>query len=119
MSGNFNPVTDPVFNKAGFFDPNANIGAGGYHLGNLARELGTARSFFFSAEDFNILKRTQITERADILFQMTFLNAFNRHIFDAHNSVDLNPNDPAFGILNTNNTLEGPRRIQLQLKLEF
>jgi len=119
LSGNFNPVTDPVFNKAAFFDPNANIGAGGYHLGNLARELGTARSFFFYAEDFNLLKRTQITERTDLLLQVSFLNALNRHIFDAHNSVDLNPNDAAFGILNTNNTLEGPRRIQLQLKLEF
>ncbi len=122
LSGNFNPVTDSIFNKAAFSDPNApsRISAGGgYQLGDMAREIGSIRSFFFYSEDFNLLKRTQITERTDLLLQVSFLNALNRHIFDAHNSVDLNPNDPTFGILNTANTLEGPRRIQLQLKFEF
>ena len=47
-SGNYNPVTTPIFNSAAF----------------------------------NILKRTQLTERVDLLFQMSFLDAFNRHIFD-------------------------------------
>ncbi|MGI8961230.1 MAG: hypothetical protein ACR2IV_15980 [Bryobacteraceae bacterium] len=122
LSGNFDPVTDSLFNSAAFLDPNApaRISAGGaYQLGNMAREIGSIRSFFFYGEDFNLLKRTQITERTDLLLQVSFLNAFNRHIFDAHNSVDLNPNDTGFGILNTNNTLQGPRRIQLQLKFEF
>ena len=122
LSDNFDPVNDSLFNKNAFIDPNspARISAGGaYQLGDMAREIGSVRSFFFYNEDFNLLKRTQITEKSDLLLQVTFLNAFNRHIFDAHNSVDLNPNDPSFGILNTGNTLEGPRRIQLQLKFEF
>ena len=122
LSGNYDPVTDPIFNAAAFSDPNApaRIAAGGaYQLGNMAREIGSARSFFYYGEDFNLLKRTYITEHTDFLLQVTFLNAFNRHIFDAHNSVDLNPLDTSFGILNTNNTLQGPRRIQLQLKFEF
>ena len=122
LSGNYNPVTDSIFNKAAFQDPNnpARIAAGGgYQLGDMARTVGTARSFFFKSEDFNVLKRTHLTERADLLFQMSFLDAFNRHIFDNHVSVDLNPNDGTFGVMNPNALLMGPRRIQLQLKLEF
>ncbi|MGI9071691.1 MAG: hypothetical protein ACR2JB_10335 [Bryobacteraceae bacterium] len=122
LSGHYNPVTDSIFNKAAFSDPNApaRIDAGGaFELGNMAREIGSIRSFFYYSEDFNLLKRTQITERTDILFQVSFLNALNRHIFDAHSSVDRNPNDATFGILNPGNTIIAPRRIQLQLKLEF
>ena len=122
LSGHFDPVTDSLFNRAAFSDPNApaRIAAGGaYELGNMAREIGSIRSFFFYAEDFNLLKRTQITERSNLLLQVSFLNAFNRHIFDAHNSVDTNANNTDFGLLNLNNTLQGPRRIQLQLKFEF
>ncbi len=122
LSGNYNPVTTPIFNRAAFEDPNnaAYINAGGaYGFGDLSRTVGTVRSFFYTAEDFNVLKRTQITERANLLFQMSFLDAFNRHIFDNHVSADLNPNDGNFGIMNPGATILGPRRIQLQLKLEF
>lgn len=122
LSGNYNPVTTPIFNSAAFSDPNsaAHIQAGGaYGFGDMSRTIGSARSFFYSSEDFNILKRTQLTERADILFQMSFLDAFNRHIFDDHVNVDRNPNDASFGIMNVGDTILGPRRIQLQLKLEF
>jgi hypothetical protein len=122
LSGNWNPVTDPIFNKAAFSDPNApaRIAAGGaYELGDMARTLGNIRSFDYKSEDFNILKRTQITERSDILLQVSLLDAFNRHIFDDHVSVDKNPNDPNFGIQNPSALIMGPRRIQLQLKFEF
>lgn len=122
LSGNYNPVTTSIFNRAAFQDPNspARIDAGGaYEFGDLARTLSSIRSFAFLAEDFNLLKRTHISEKVDILFQASFLDAFNRHIFDNHVSVDLNPNDANFGIMNPSNTIEGPRRIQLQMKLEF
>ncbi len=121
LNGNWNPVTTPIFSKAAFVDPNspASIAAVGYQLGDMSRTLGTVRSFFFKSEDFNIMKRTHLSERTDILFQMSWLDAFNRHIFDSHVNIDLNPNDTNFGILNPGATIMGPRRIQLQLKLEF
>lgn len=122
LSGHYDPVTTPIFNKAAFLDPNSAAilqSGGGYSFGDMSRTDGSVRSFFYKSEDFNILKRTQITERADILFQMSLLDAFNRHIFDNHTSVDLNPNDANFGIMNPGHTIMGPRRIQLQLKLEF
>lgn len=121
LSGNYNPVTTPIFNKAAFEDPNsaANVALFGYRLGNMSRTDPTVRSFFYKSEDFNILKRTRLTERTDILFQMSFLDAFNRHIFDNHVNVDLNPSDANFGIMNPGAQIMGPRRIQLQLKLEF
>ena len=79
----------------------------------------------YSSEDFNLLKRTKMTETSDVLFQANVLNAFNRHIWNRPS--DLYPFDPAFGQVNygTFSTTGGggylifPRRIQLQLKVEF
>ncbi|MBV9268875.1 MAG: TonB-dependent receptor [Acidobacteriaceae bacterium] len=124
LSGHYNPATDPIFNAKAFIDPNApaRIAAGGaYQLGDMSRTIGTIRSFFYTSEDFNILKRTQITERSDILLQVSLLDAFNRHIFDNHvgPSGFTNPNASNFGIMNPGALILGPRRIQLQLKLEF
>ncbi|MDQ2777869.1 MAG: carboxypeptidase-like regulatory domain-containing protein [Acidobacteriota bacterium] len=122
LMGNYNPVTDSIFNKAAFIDPNApaRIQAGGaFQLGDSPRTLGSVRSFFYTAEDFNLLKRTQLSEHSDILLQVSLLDAFNRHIFDNHVNVDRNPNDANFGIMNPNDVILGPRRIQIQLKLEF
>lgn len=122
LSGNYNPANVVILNKAAFSDPNApaRIAAGGaYVFGNMARTQGTVRSLFYKSEDFNLLKRTQLTEHSDILLQVSFLDAFNRHIFDDRNAVDRNPNDANFGILNPASTIMGPRRVQIQLKLEF
>jgi len=44
----------------------------------------------YASEDFNILKRFRISESRDVLLQASFINAFNRHVF---NRPDLNPND--------------------------
>ncbi|MGH9654467.1 MAG: hypothetical protein ACRD6B_13505, partial [Bryobacteraceae bacterium] len=122
LSGNYNPVTTSIFNKNAFIDPNspANLATyGTYRLGDLSRNLSSARSFLYSSEDFSIMKQMPITESSDILFKATLIDAFNRHIFDDHDSVDRNPNDPNFGIMNPGATIIGPRRIQLQLKFEF
>jgi hypothetical protein len=122
LSGNYNPVTTSIFNRAAFIDPNsaARLAAGGgYQLGDMSRTIGSVRSFFYASEDFNVLKRIYMTERLNLLAQISFLDAFNRHIFDDHVSADLNPNDANFGIMNPSATILGPRRIQMQLKLEF
>src|ERR1019366_8773757 len=55
----FNPVTQPMFNRAAFFDPNApariNAG-GGYLFGTMTRTEGWQRMRAFESEDFNLLK---------------------------------------------------------------
>ena len=121
LSGNYNPANVVILNSAAFADPNtaANIAARGYVFGDMGRTLSSVRSLFYKSEDFNVLKRTQLTEHSDILFQFSLLDAFNRHIFDDRNAVDTNPNDASFGVLNPSATIMGPRQIQLQLKLEF
>jgi hypothetical protein len=119
-SGNFNPVTDPMFNRAAFADPNAPArinGGGAYAFGTMTRTEGWQRMPMFMSEDFNLLKHVNITERVNALLQVNFINAFNRHIFNR--PPDLNPNDSSFGIIDTSNTLETPRRVQLQLKLRW
>ena len=128
------PIFNPVDTLAGatspaFDDPNSatNLAARGtYAFGTLARVDGAIRMGPYLSEDFNLLKRTKITESSDVLLQVNFLNAFNRHIWNRPG--DLNPNDgAAFGLINYNtySTTGGggyllfPRRIQLQLKYEF
>jgi hypothetical protein len=80
----------------------------------MARTLGAVRMKNFDNEDFNIMKRFRIKERMNVEFKASAINAFNRHVFDRPNG---NFNDPGFGVINTNATLETPRRLQLQLKL--
>lgn len=124
-NGPFNPFTDSLFNPAAFSDPNAGIGldtngnpvGGPYSFGNQTRTTGEVRSFVYLSEDFNLIKRTPITEHTNFVIQASFLDAFNRHIFNR--PPDLNPTSRNFGILDTNNTLLGPRKIQLQLRVEF
>src|SRR5471030_592629 len=118
--GKFIPVTDPMFNKAAFADPNALAGinaGGGYVFGGLTRTEGWQRMPMFLSEDFNLLKHIRVSDKVNAVVQANFINAFNRHIFNR--PPDLNPNDGSFGIIDTNNTLETPRRVQLQLKLQW
>jgi hypothetical protein len=128
-SGHFNPITDSAFNAAALSDPNstANLAArgGAYAFGTLARVDGGVRMSPYLSEDFNLLKRTKMTESSDVLLQVNFLNAFNRHVWNR--PADLNPYDAAFGQVNwgTFSSTGGggyllfPRRIQLQMKVEF
>ena len=128
-SGHFNPITDSVFNPAALSDPNsaANLAArgGAYAFGNIARVLGDVRMGTYLNEDFNVIKRTKITEGSNLELQANFLNAFNRNIWNR--PADLNPYDAAFGQVNYGNFstsggggyLVFPRRIQFELKLQF
>jgi Carboxypeptidase regulatory-like domain len=124
----FNPITDPVFNAAAFSDPNSNAAVtsrGTYSFGNMPRVTGEVRMTPYLSEDFNMLKRTYVGEGKDFLLQVSFLNAFNRHIWNR--PVDLAPLDTGFSLIqyqNFSNTGGGaylllPRKIQLQLKFEF
>jgi Carboxypeptidase regulatory-like domain len=128
-NGHFNPITDSAFNPAALSDPNSSVNlaarGGAYEFGTLPRVDGAVRMSPYLSEDFNVLKRTKLTETSDVLFQVNVLNAFNRHIWNR--PADLNPYDGAFGQVNwgTFSTTGGggylifPRRVQLQLKVEF
>jgi hypothetical protein len=122
QSGHFDPFNDSIFNTAAFTDPNAACGTptgcSAYVFGNMPRTTGEVRMGHYLHEDFNVLKRTRITESADILLQFSMLNAFNRHIFNR--PADLNPRDGSFfARIDPSNTLDPPRKLQLQLKIEF
>jgi hypothetical protein len=127
-SSGFNAGTEPMLNVNALSDPNAPCviftGCTGapsgapYSLGTMPRVTGAIRMPFYESEDFNVMKRTHITERMDVLLQASALNAFNRHIFNR--PTDFNIYDPVgFGKLNPSNLLLGPRVLQMQLKLEF
>ena len=126
-SGSFNPGTDPLLNINALIDPNASTrlftGTGAptgapYELGTMPRVTGAIRMPMYESEDFNIMKRTRITEGTDILLQASAINAFNRHVFNR--PTDFNIYDPnGFGKLNPSNLLLGPRVLQMQLKFEF
>jgi hypothetical protein len=118
----------PVLNATAYSDPNslANVTArGSYSFGDIPRVYGNIRMPMYASEDFNLLKRTRFSETRDLLLQVSFINAFNRHIWNR--PPDLNPNDGAFGLLPITNfsTTGGgsyliqPRKIQLQLKFEY
>jgi hypothetical protein len=126
-SSGFNPVTQPMLNIAALSDPNAGsiifnpngtpTGAP-YSLGTMPRVTGAIRMPPFLSEDFNILKRTTVTEKTDFLLEASFLNAFNRHLFNR--PTDFNIYDPVgFGKENVSGPLLGPRVLQMQLKFEF
>jgi len=126
--GSFNPVTQSMFNPGAFNDPNSNANLtarGSYAFGTMPRVDGAVRMRPYLDEDFNLLKRTRITESSDVQFAANIYNAFNRHIWNRPG--DLYPFDPAFGVINFGSYsttggggyLLGPRKIQLQLKFEF
>ena len=131
LSGHFDPVTDPMFNTKAFFDPNSPLGPNGYVFGTMSRTIGNVRDPKYVSEDFNLTKRTHVTEKLDLLLRATAIDAFNRHIFNR--SFDLNPaptnanpqgncraaNINVFGCLDTSATILGPRALQLEFRIEF
>jgi hypothetical protein len=147
----FNPL-DTAFGHVtpAFDDPNSaqNLTARGtYAFGNSPRVDGSIRMGAYLSEDFNLMKRTRITEGSDLELQVNFLNAFNRHVWNRPGDLGLGdssspsncPGPPSqclpngnglggtFGVVNWSDfsTTGGggyllfPRRIQLQLKYEF
>ena len=86
-------------------------------FGNAAPTLSELRAQPFFAEDFNILKKTKLSETTTLEFRIDFFNAFNRGRFTLPN-VDLN-NLGIFGISSRANDPEQPRRIQLGARFIF
>lgn len=126
-SDSWNPITDSVFNAAAFDDPNSGAhlaSRGTYVFGTMPRVTNVRMKPYLS-EDFSFIKRTKITEGTALNLQITMINAFNRHIWNR--PPDLNPLSGNFGLLpitNFSNIGGGsylllPRKVQLQLKVEF
>ncbi len=86
-------------------------------FGTAAPTYSSLRGQPFYAEDFNILKKTRITETTAIEFRVDFFNAFNRGRFLLP-AVDLN-NLAIFGQSSRFNDPEQPRRIQVGLRFLF
>ncbi len=132
LSGHFDPLTEGVFNRAAFSDPNANVGTPGvpYMFGDAQRVL-SARSPWYKGEDFSVIKQFRLKERLNLEFQAQFINMFNRHVFQrdvGESPLEQNPNftnnATAFGnILGCGSPCaNGPvpqKLTQLQLKLQF
>ena len=109
MFNPFSQPTNPAPNCA-FINPDAGPDSapptGFYTFGTMPRVTGAVRMPVFASEDFNLLKCFRFTESTDLLFQASFINAFNRHVF---NRPDLNPTDNGFGRINIDNLLLGRR----------
>lgn len=87
---------------------------GGFLFGNVPRVTGEVRNFLYFNEDFSLIKKTPIGERATFVFKVELLNAFNRHIFGTPNT---NPYDRFYGVPTF--TIDGPRNIQLTGRIQF
>lgn len=86
-------------------------------FGNSAPTYSALRAPAFLAEDFNILKKTRLSETTTLEFRIDFFNAFNRGRFTLPN-MDFN-NVAIFGISSRANDPEQPRRIQLGARFIF
>jgi hypothetical protein len=86
-------------------------------FGNAAPTYSDLRAQAFYAEDFNILKKTRLSETTTLEFRVDFFNAFNRGRFTLPN-LDFN-NVAIFGISSRGNDPEQPRRIQLGARFIF
>jgi hypothetical protein len=86
-----------------------------FTLGNGSRTEPNLRGFPLMNEDFSLIKRTYITESANVEFRAEFFNVFNRVIFGNPNT---NTTDPInFG--RSFNQANTPRIIQFGLKINF
>jgi len=135
-NGHFNPLLDRMFNSHAFLDPNAQhdnlpdpvaARGGAYAFGNFERVSGNIRMHSYLSEDFSVNKRFPLPKQSDLLFQASFLDAFNRHDWappdpNPYGGSECQPgqgcNTPyTFGQIG--GTILGPRLIQLELRLEF
>ena len=99
----------------------ADIGSAAYNayyanplrfFGNAAPTYSNLRAQPFDTEDFNILKKTRITETTTFEIRVDFINAFNRGRFQLADT-NLDPFNPSFGISTRAGDFYQPRHIQL------
>lgn len=81
-------------------------------FGNAAPTYSDLRAQPFYTEDFNILKKTRLTETTIFEIRVDFINAFNRGRFQLAD-VDVRPDNPNFGISTRAGDFYQPRHIQL------
>lgn len=115
LSGRWNPLTDPILNRAAFRNPNeGRAPTDTFRFGSLARTVGWVRSPNFYNEDFSVFKNNRIGERVNIQFRAEAFNALNRVIFRKPNTF---VNAGEFG--RTFGQTSNPRALQLQLRVIF
>jgi len=106
--GDFDPLTDNYFNKAGWSDP------GPLTFGNAPRADGTVRGFHNYSEDLTLSKNFHLKGDMKMRFVAEVGNIFNRTTF-------CNPNtdfsSPAFGTVNTQ--CNQARSVQFGLRLDY
>jgi hypothetical protein len=110
----FNPG---VPNAAGnrYFNPAAFSNPLGHNLGNGRRLYTKLRGFGYAGEDFGLMKKIRVAERAEMQLRAEFLNVFNRHYFA---NPRTNMGDTAtFGSVTS--TTGNPRNIQFGLRLDW
>jgi len=99
----------------------ADIGSAAYNayyanplrfFGNAAPTYSDLRAQPFYTEDFNILKKTRITETTTFEIRVDFINAFNSGRFVLADT-NLDPFNPSFGISARAGDFYQPRHIQL------
>lgn len=86
-------------------------------FGNAAPTYSSLRGQNFFTEDFNILKKTRLTETTTFEMRVDFFNAFNRGRFILP-GTDLN-NPGTFGISDRTGDFNQPRHIQLGARIIF
>ena len=106
--GDFDPLTDNYFDRAGWQDP------GTLTFGNAPRADGTVRGFKVYNEDLTISKSFNFTNDLRMRFVASFGNILNRTTFCAPNQ---NFSSPAFGTVNTQ--CNQARSVQFGLRFDY
>jgi Carboxypeptidase regulatory-like domain len=102
------PLNDPWFNRNAFAVPQT------FHLGNASRSYTDMRAQNLYSENFGLLRRFRLNERATVSFRGEFFNAFNRVVFAAPAS-----NISASNFGRVSSQANNPRQGQVSLRVDF
>jgi carboxypeptidase family protein/TonB-dependent receptor-like protein len=113
----------PYLNPLAFKDPPLSpSNSFALRIGNSPAFLPRVRGPFHSNEDFGIIKNTHLNERSSLQFRADMFNVFNR-VGRGNPDTDLADGLPSdggtFGLINSPDSIYGPRVIQLALRLSF
>jgi hypothetical protein len=114
----YNALTTPYLNNNFFADPNPNPNLT-QAFGQLSRVTGFRMPWYFN-EDVNLAKRFNFTESVFIELRADAFNIANRHIFAEPFNLNPSPGNTAttnFGFVN--GTVDNPRTVQLEIRLQF
>ena len=121
VSGNLDYATGTgmqYLNPNAFVNPPTTANGVVLALGNTPRYYGNLRGPYYAIENFGIFKRFPFGEGRYIEFRCDAFNAFNRA---GLGNPDTTVGDPTFGQITSpqQDNLNGPREIQLALRLTF